>query len=92
MVGQSVEQCCGHLGIAEDAGPFAEAQVGRDDDTGSLIELAEQMEQQCSARRAERQVSKLVEDHEIGMNESIGYLSRFTLGLLLFKRIDQLNG
>ncbi len=31
-------------------GPFAEAQVRGDDDAGLLIELAEQMEQQCPAR------------------------------------------
>jgi len=32
VVGEPVEQCGGHLGIAEDAGPFAEGQVGGDDD------------------------------------------------------------
>jgi hypothetical protein len=36
-----------HLGIAEDAGPFAEAQVGGDHDAGAFIQLAEQMEQQA---------------------------------------------
>lgn len=29
----------GHLCSAEDAGPFAEAEVGSDDDTGALVEL-----------------------------------------------------
>lgn len=37
------------------------------------------------------QISQLVEDHEIGMNEAIGDLARFPLGLLLFMRLDQLN-
>ena len=27
MVGQAIEQCRGHLGVPEDAGPFAEAEV-----------------------------------------------------------------
>ena len=44
---QTVEQCCCHLGITKHIGPFTEAQVGGDDDTGLLIELAEQMEQQA---------------------------------------------
>ena len=47
MMGQAIEQRGGHLGIAEDAGPFAEAEVGGDDDTGMLVEPAQQMEEQC---------------------------------------------
>ena len=49
MVGEAIEERGGHLGVAEDGGPFAEAQVGGDDDAGALVELAEQMEQQSSA-------------------------------------------
>ena len=47
MMGQAIEQRGGHFGIAEDAGPFAEAEVGGDDDTGMLVEPAQQMEEQC---------------------------------------------
>lgn len=39
------ERSC-HLGIAEDGDPFPELQTGRDNDTGLLVELADQMEQQ----------------------------------------------
>ena len=49
MVREPVQQGCRHLGVAEDAGPFAEAQVRRDDDAGALVELAQQMEQQRAA-------------------------------------------
>jgi hypothetical protein len=49
VVGEAIEERGGHLGVAEDGGPFAEAQVGGDDDAGALVELAEQMEQQSSA-------------------------------------------
>lgn len=48
MMGQAVEQFRRHLGISEDAGPFAEAEVGSDDNAGPLVELAQQMEEQCS--------------------------------------------
>ena len=44
MVREAVEQRGGHLGIAKDAGPLAEAQVGGDDDARVLVELAQQME------------------------------------------------
>ena len=43
VVRQTVEQCGCHLCIAEHIGPFTEAQVGGDDDTGLLIDLAEQI-------------------------------------------------
>ncbi len=46
MVCQTVEQRGGDLGIAEDAGPFAEAEVGGDDDTCTFVELAQEMEEQ----------------------------------------------
>ena len=48
-MGQAVEQCRGHFGIAEDCGPFAEAEVGGVDDAGLLGEPREQVEQQRSA-------------------------------------------
>ena len=54
MMGEPVQQCRGHLRITEHGGPFGEAQVGRDDDTGAFIELAEQVEQQRTAGLAER--------------------------------------
>ena len=49
MMGEPVEQCGCHLGIAEDAGPFAKAEVGGDDDAGALVEFTQQMEEQCTA-------------------------------------------
>ena len=49
MMGQAVEQCCGHLGIPEHARPLAEAEIGGDNDAGALVELGEQMEEQRAA-------------------------------------------
>ena len=46
MMGEPVEQRGCHLCIAEHAGPFAEAEIGRDDDAGALVEFAQQMEEQ----------------------------------------------
>ena len=39
MMGQPIQQRSRHLGVAEDAGPFGEAQIGRDDDTGAFVEF-----------------------------------------------------
>jgi hypothetical protein len=43
---EAVEQGRGHLGIAEDAGPFAEGEIGGDEDRGALVEAADEMEEQ----------------------------------------------
>ena len=61
-VGEPVEQGGGHLCVAKDRGPFAEAQVGRDDDAGALVEFAQQVEQQRPARGTERQIAKFIKD------------------------------
>jgi len=31
-MGEAIEQSSGHLGVCEDAWPFAEGEIGRDDD------------------------------------------------------------
>lgn len=42
---KAVEKRRGHLRVAKDGCPFAEAEVGRDDDAGSFIELAQKVEE-----------------------------------------------
>jgi hypothetical protein len=36
-MGEPIEERGGHLRVAEDGGPLAEAQVGGDDDAGALV-------------------------------------------------------
>ena len=49
MVGETIKQRCGHLGVAEDRGPLTEGEVGGDDDRGSLVEPAHEVEEQLPA-------------------------------------------
>src|SRR3984957_12210031 len=91
-VGKTIEQRGRHLRVAEHGCPLAKAEIGRDDDAGALVELAQQMEEQRSAGGAERQVTQLVEDDEIGVGEPGGDLSWFALKLLLFESVDEFNG
>ena len=49
VMGEPIEERGGHLGVAEHAGPFAEAQVGGDDDAGAFIEFAQQVEERRAA-------------------------------------------
>jgi hypothetical protein len=48
-VGEAVEQGRCHLGVAEDGGPFAEAEVGGDDDAGSFVKFTQEVEEQRAA-------------------------------------------
>ena len=90
-MGQSIEERGGHLGVTEDRGPFAEAEIGGDDDAGTLVELAQKVEEQSPARGAERQVAQLVQDHEVGAREALGDLPGLALRLLLLERVDELD-
>ena len=49
VVSEAVGQRGGHLRVAEDGRPFAEGEVGRDDDRGSLVEPADEVEEQLAA-------------------------------------------
>lgn len=59
VMGRAVERASGPLGIAEDAGPFTEAEIGGDDDTGMLVDPTQQVEEKGTARSTERQVSQM---------------------------------
>jgi hypothetical protein len=57
-MGEPVEERRGHLGVAEDGGPFGEGQVGGDQDRGALVERADQMEEQLAAGLRENYIVK----------------------------------
>jgi len=72
VVGEAVQQGRGHFGVAEDLHPFAEVEVGGDDQGGLLVELAGQVEQQRPAGVGERQVAQLVEDDGVDLDQLLG--------------------
>lgn len=90
-MGKPVEQGRRHLLVTKDARPLSEAEVGRNDDAGALVEFADQMEQQRPAGLAERQIAKLVQDHQIGVYQAICQPPLLSLLFLLFQGIDLLN-
>ena len=49
VVGQAVEQRGGHFGVTEDARPFTECQVSRDDNRGAFVKSADEVEQKLAA-------------------------------------------
>ena len=73
-MGEPVEERRGHLGIPEDRRPLTETEVGGDDDAGLLVQLAEKVKQQGTPRGTERQISQLIEDQQVGMEQTGGNL------------------
>jgi hypothetical protein len=88
---QPIQQGGGHLGVAEDGRPFAERQIGGDDDRSSLIELGDQVEQQLSTGLGERQIAEFVEDNKVEPGEMIGNASLSSRARFRLQPIDQVD-
>jgi len=69
---EPIEQRSRHLGVAEDARPFTEGQIGGEDDRGALVKPADQVEEQLAAGLGERQLAEFVEHDEVEPGEIIG--------------------
>lgn len=91
-MGKAIQQRGRHFGVTKHAGPFAEAQIGCDDDAGALIKFAEKVEQHGTTGGAERQISQLVQYQEVGFHQHLCDLPSLALGLFLLQRIDQFDG
>ena len=91
-MGEAVKERCAHFGIAKHYSPIAEAEIGGHDDAGAPVKLTQQMEEQYAARGAERQVARLIQNHEIGAGQTLGDLPGLAPGLFLLQRVGQLDG
>ena len=91
MMGKAIEQRRGHLGVAEDGWPFAEGEVGGDDDRGALVEPAHEVEQELAAGLSEGQIAKFVEDDEVAPGELVcgaALASGTEFGLEMVDQVD----
>ena len=86
-----VEECCCHFCIAEDLRPFTYAEVGLNDNAGALVELAQKVEQQRTARQAERQIAEFIKDIQVDFGQHLDHLPSLPNGFLLFQRIDEFD-
>ena len=86
---EAIQKRRSHLCISEDLGPLREAEVGCYDDAGPLIEFTEQMEQQRTAGRAERQIAKFVEDDQVDLGKHLGHFPSLSESLFLLQCVDE---
>src|SRR5258708_15651556 len=91
VVSQTVEQWSGHFGVAEHAGPFAEREIGGDDDGRALVEPADEVEQELAAGLSERQVAELVEDDEVHPGQMLGDTTLPSVSGLDLQAIDEVD-
>lgn len=91
MVGEAVEECGRHLCVTEDGGPFAEGQVGRDDDRGALVEAADQVEQELAAGLGEGQVAQFIENDEVEAREIVRCAALLAPAGLGLQPVDQVD-
>ena len=93
-MGEAIEERGRHLGVAEDAGPFAEGEVGGDDDGGLLVEPADQVEEELAAGLGKGQIAEFVEDDEVLSGQVVGHAALAAgpaLGLELVDEIDDVE-
>jgi hypothetical protein len=88
---QPVQQGRGHLGIPKHIAPFREVQVGCDHHAGALVQLGEQVKQQCPTGLGEWQIAHLVHDHHVHVHQPVGHLACLVLRLLQLQGVDQLD-
>ena len=69
MVREAIEQRAGEPGAAEDAGPFLERQVRRDDGRAAFMTLAEDLEEQLRTGLRERHIAEFIDDEELDGGE-----------------------
>ena len=91
VVGQAIEQRGGHLGVAEHARPFAEGQVGGDDDRGALVEPADEVEEELAAGLSEGQIAEFIENDEVHAGQMIGEPALPTVAALGLEPIDEID-
>jgi len=91
MVREPIERRRGHLGVPEDARPFTESEIGGDDDRGSFVEPADEMEEELAAGLGEGQIAEFIEDDEVHAGEVIGEPALAAVAGFGFEPIDEID-
>ena len=89
---EAVEERRCHLRIAEHARPFAESEIGGDQDRSALVEAADEVEEKLPAGLGEGQIAEFVEDDEVLAGEIVGDPALPPGARLGLEPIDEIDG
>jgi len=90
-MGETIEESGGHLGIAKDARPFTEGEIGADDYRSALIEAADEMEKKLAASLSEGQIAEFIKDDKIETCQVIGETALAAGTGFGFQSVDQID-
>src|SRR5215216_3868023 len=90
-MGEAIEQRGRHLGVAKHARPFAEGEVGGDDDRGALVKSADQVEQELPAGLGKGEIAEFVEDDEVHAGQMIGQPALAAAAALDLEPVDEID-
>ena len=91
VVGETVEQRGRHRGIAEDDRPFAEDEIGGDDEGPALIKPADEVEKQLATGLSEREIAEFVEDDEVHAGQIVGDAALAAAARFGFEPVDEIG-
>ena len=72
VVCEAIEESGRHFGVCEDARPFAEGEIGGDDDRSSFVEPTDEMESELTTGLGKGQIAEFIEDDEVHAGQAIG--------------------
>ena len=91
MMQQSVEQGGGDDGIAKNLTPFGKSAVGGEDHGALLVAGVDQLEEQITGGRADREVSDFIDDQELRAAEIANALAQPTLAIGAGEAVDDVG-
>ena len=81
LCGETIDDRLGEPGVGEDLGPFAEGQVGGDDQRAAFVALGEDLEDQLGGAVGQCEIAELVEDDELGAGVAADDAGEFAAAL-----------
>jgi hypothetical protein len=88
---KTVEQRSRHLGVAENARPFAKGEISGDDHRGALIQPADQVEEKLVAGLREGQIAEFIENDKVHSRETVRDASLSAGARFRFEPVEEID-
>jgi hypothetical protein len=91
VVSEAIGQRGRHLGIGEDTGPFAEGEIGSDDDRGALVKPTDEVEQELTAGLGKGQIAEFIKNDEVHAGQVLGNPALPSIAGLGLEPVDEID-